>query len=236
MAEDRKAAEKRLGKGERARQAITDPRRAEQQQDHDQPPRAKQGLVGRALRVVHGSHFRRQYGVGEPRFREVHAGDSLRMGRRLRQRADDGPVSAKRTMDTLTIAPTHPNRPTFKPQYENLIGGKWTPPVDGEYFENRSPIDDSLIAKMPRSKAADVDLAVEAAHKAFETWEDLRHREEQHAPADRRRDRAEPRLPRPRRDRGQRQGRARDDGGGPAALRRPLPLLRGRDPGGGGLA
>ena len=73
-------------------------------------------------------------------------------------------------MDTLTITPTHPNRPTFKPQYENLIGGKWTPPVDGEYFENRSPIDDSLIAKMPRSKAADVNLAVEAAHKAFATW------------------------------------------------------------------
>ncbi|RYF48054.1 MAG: aldehyde dehydrogenase family protein, partial [Cytophagaceae bacterium] len=61
-------------------------------------------------------------------------------------------------------------RPMFKTQYENYIGGKWVPPVGGEYFNNESPVDGSLIAKMPRSKAADVDLAVDAAHKAFETW------------------------------------------------------------------
>ena len=73
-------------------------------------------------------------------------------------------------MDTLNHPTPHADRPTFKPQYENLIGGRWTPPVDGEYFENRSPVDDSPIARMPRSKAADVDLAVEAAHRAFPAW------------------------------------------------------------------
>lgn len=30
-------------------------------------------------------------------------------------------------------------RPQFKTQYENYIGGKWTPPADGRYFENVSP-------------------------------------------------------------------------------------------------
>ncbi len=73
-------------------------------------------------------------------------------------------------MDTLTHTSTHADRPSFKPQYENLVGGKWTPPQDGEYFENHSPIDGSLIAKMPRSKAADVDAAVDAGHRAFVAW------------------------------------------------------------------
>ena len=61
-------------------------------------------------------------------------------------------------------------RPMFKTQYENYIGGKWVAPVDGEYFANHSPMDDSLIAKVPRSKAADIDLALDAAHKAFPAW------------------------------------------------------------------
>ena len=73
-------------------------------------------------------------------------------------------------METLELVETHVNRPKFRSHYDNYIGGKWVPPVGGEYFDNESPVDGSLIAKMPRSKAADVDLAVEAAHKAFLTW------------------------------------------------------------------
>lgn len=61
-------------------------------------------------------------------------------------------------------------RPEFKSQYENYIGGKWVAPVSGEYFENHSPMDDSLISRVPRSKAADIDLAIDAAEKAFATW------------------------------------------------------------------
>lgn len=61
-------------------------------------------------------------------------------------------------------------RPEFKSQYENFIGGKWVAPVDGEYFTNMSPVDNSLIARVPRSKAADIDLALDAAHKAFASW------------------------------------------------------------------
>lgn len=29
---------------------------------------------------------------------------------------------------------------TFKKRYENFIGGEWVPPIDGEYFENISPV------------------------------------------------------------------------------------------------
>ena len=61
-------------------------------------------------------------------------------------------------------------KPSFKSHYDNFIGGKFVPPVDGEYFENHSPVDNSLISKYPRSKAADVELAVEAANAAKDSW------------------------------------------------------------------
>ena len=61
-------------------------------------------------------------------------------------------------------------RPQFKAQYENYIGGKWTPPADGRYFENVSPIDGELIARVPQSNAKDIDAAVQAGWAAFPAW------------------------------------------------------------------
>ena len=61
-------------------------------------------------------------------------------------------------------------KPEFKAQYENFIGGEWVAPVDGEYFENTSPIDGGLIARVARSNSKDIDLAVEAAGKAADAW------------------------------------------------------------------
>ncbi len=61
-------------------------------------------------------------------------------------------------------------RPNFKSQYENFIGGEWVAPVDGQYFENYSPVDGSLIAKVAQSNIKDVNLAVEAATAAFVDW------------------------------------------------------------------
>ena len=62
------------------------------------------------------------------------------------------------------------NRPEFKSQYENYIGGEWVPPVDGDYFDNNSPVDGSLIAKVPKSNKNDIDLAVKAGWKAAPEW------------------------------------------------------------------
>ena len=61
-------------------------------------------------------------------------------------------------------------KPEFKSRYENFIGGKWTPPVGGEYFANPSPVDGADFCEIPRSKAADIELALDAAHKAAVTW------------------------------------------------------------------
>jgi aldehyde dehydrogenase len=61
-------------------------------------------------------------------------------------------------------------RPEFKNQYDNFIGGEWVAPLDGEYFVNTSPVDGSVIAEVARSNATDIDLAVEAAWKAAPAW------------------------------------------------------------------
>ncbi|MEZ0123063.1 MAG: aldehyde dehydrogenase family protein [Candidatus Reddybacter sp.] len=61
-------------------------------------------------------------------------------------------------------------RPEFKEQYENYIGGEWVAPIDGNYFDNYSPIDKSFIAKIAQSNEKDVDAAVAAATAAAPAW------------------------------------------------------------------
>ncbi|WP_060825058.1 aldehyde dehydrogenase family protein [Sulfurospirillum cavolei] len=65
------------------------------------------------------------------------------------------------------------SKPTYKPRYENFIGGEWVPPLSGEYFDNLSPVDGELLTKIPRSSTADVDMAVAAAKKAFESFKHM---------------------------------------------------------------
>lgn len=61
-------------------------------------------------------------------------------------------------------------RPSFKEKYDNFIGGKFVPPISGEYFDNSSPIDGKVFTKAARSNKADIDAAVAAALDAFKTW------------------------------------------------------------------
>lgn len=61
-------------------------------------------------------------------------------------------------------------RPTFKARYDNYIAGKFTAPVKGAYFDNVSPIDGKVFTQAARSGKEDIDLALDAAHKAFESW------------------------------------------------------------------
>lgn len=62
------------------------------------------------------------------------------------------------------------NRPTFKAKYDNYIGGKFVPPVGGEYFDNISPVDGKAFTQAARSGKEDIELALDAAHEAFKTW------------------------------------------------------------------
>lgn len=62
------------------------------------------------------------------------------------------------------------SKPTFKEKYGNFINGKFIEPIGGQYFENTSPIDNTIIAKYPRSQKEDVELALDAANNAKEAW------------------------------------------------------------------
>ncbi|PRD47396.1 aldehyde dehydrogenase family protein [Sphingobacterium haloxyli] len=61
-------------------------------------------------------------------------------------------------------------RPAFKERYDNYIGGKFVAPVLGKYFDNVSPIDGKPFTQVAHSSKEDLDLAVDAAAKAFESW------------------------------------------------------------------
>lgn len=58
----------------------------------------------------------------------------------------------------------------FKSQYENFIGGEWVAPVKGEYFDDISPVDGKVFTKVADSTSEDVELALDAAHKAKDAW------------------------------------------------------------------
>ena len=59
---------------------------------------------------------------------------------------------------------------TFKQQYENYIGGEWVAPVNGQYMDNISPVNGEVFCRVPRSDGADIDLALDAAHKVAAAW------------------------------------------------------------------
>lgn len=58
----------------------------------------------------------------------------------------------------------------YRQRYENYIDGQWIPPIGGDYFDNVSPIDGKPFCQIPRSGAADIELALDAAHNARRHW------------------------------------------------------------------
>ena len=65
---------------------------------------------------------------------------------------------------------TEGSKLSFKPRYENWIGGEWVPPVKGGYFENVSPVTGKVFCEVARGTSEDIDLALDAAHKAAPAW------------------------------------------------------------------
>ena len=55
--------------------------------------------------------------------------------------------------------------------YNNYIDGRWVPSASGETFENRNPANvDDLIGVFQKSTRRDVDAALDAAARAYESW------------------------------------------------------------------
>ena len=71
----------------------------------------------------------------------------------------------------LHAYPNTENSPVqFREKYDNFINGEWVAPADGEYFDNTSPIDGKVICQVARSKEADIEKALDAAHAAKDAW------------------------------------------------------------------
>ncbi|MEC1178074.1 aldehyde dehydrogenase family protein [Metasolibacillus meyeri] len=58
----------------------------------------------------------------------------------------------------------------FKERYDNYIGGKWTPPTKGQYFDNPTPVTGQVFTQVARSTEEDIELALDAAHAAKDAW------------------------------------------------------------------
>ncbi len=58
----------------------------------------------------------------------------------------------------------------IKEKFDNFIGGKWVAPVKGQYFDNISPITGQPVCQVARGTAEDIELALDAAHKAKDAW------------------------------------------------------------------
>ena len=56
---------------------------------------------------------------------------------------------------------------------ENYVGGAWVRPTATGLLDVPDPSSGTLLARVPRSGAADVDLAVVAARRAFLSWRDV---------------------------------------------------------------
>jgi|SRR5579884_1556725 len=58
----------------------------------------------------------------------------------------------------------------FKQRYDNFINGGFVAPLKGQYFANVSPIVGLPFTHVARSSAEDIELALDAAHKARDAW------------------------------------------------------------------
>jgi aldehyde dehydrogenase len=82
------------------------------------------------------------------------------------------PVTTETPPATGTyVAPGRPGSLVeVKPRYENFIGGKWVAPVRGHYMTNVSPVNGKPFCEVAKSTPEDVELALDAAHRAKDAW------------------------------------------------------------------
>ncbi len=72
---------------------------------------------------------------------------------------------------TVYVSPGQPgSKATFRSRYDNWIGGEYVPPVQGQYFDNPTPVTGQTFCEVARGTAADIELALDAAHAAAPSW------------------------------------------------------------------
>ena len=59
---------------------------------------------------------------------------------------------------------------TYRSRYDHWIGGQWTAPVKGGYFEDVTPVTGQVFCEVARGTGEDVEAALDAAWAAAPTW------------------------------------------------------------------
>src|ERR1700742_2917703 len=81
------------------------------------------------------------------------------------------PPSAKEQPVPVFARPGQPGSVvSYASRYDNIIGGEYVAPTAGQYFENPSPVTGQTFCEIARSTAEDVELALDAAHRAAPAW------------------------------------------------------------------
>lgn len=85
---------------------------------------------------------------------------------------------ASTTATTSTAEQNHAKVAALRQEFaargiQNIIAGKHADAASGETFETLTPLDNSPIARVAASDAADVDRAARAAQDAFPAWRDM---------------------------------------------------------------
>src|SRR5690606_3162793 len=70
---------------------------------------------------------------------------------------------------TYAPAPESSSAASIAPQYNHFINGEWKKPSSGKYFSTINPATEEKLSEVAEGNEKDVDLAVSAAKKAYET-------------------------------------------------------------------
>lgn len=71
-------------------------------------------------------------------------------------------------------APESKSAATIKPQYDLFINGEWQKPLSKKYFATINPATEEKLSEVADANEADVDKAVKAARKAYDTvWKKM---------------------------------------------------------------
>lgn len=79
-------------------------------------------------------------------------------------------TALKKSASTGSVLDAVKDKLQIKKRYGNWINGKYEEPADGQYFDNSSPITGEVFCQAARSSAADIEKALDAAHKAAPGW------------------------------------------------------------------
>jgi aldehyde dehydrogenase (NAD+) len=87
-------------------------------------------------------------------------------------------MKSKKTEDSTSWlyspSPESTSHIQLKESYDLYINGKWEKPSSGKYFDSINPSNEKHLAKIAHANQADVDKAVKAARKAYDTvWSKL---------------------------------------------------------------